>query len=145
MKVDVTVDFGDVAEKLKELGPKLARKALRRAVSKVGDLWVSEAKSRVHIDSGDLRDSIAKKVSTSKKANALSATVTVGPMFDTKSRKPGDSSQSPAVYGLFEEFGTKKMPPAPWLRPTFDATADKAVQLVADTLADDLVDVVKGK
>jgi len=145
--VDVTVkvDFGGIAEKLDELGPKLARKALRKGVTAVGNMWVTEMKSRVHVDSGDLRDSIAKKVTTTKKGDALSARVVVGPTYDSKNGKPGDSSQSPGTYALFEEFGTKSMPASPFMRPTFDSTAEKAVQLLADTLRSDLDEVVRSK
>jgi hypothetical protein len=58
MEVKVKVNFGGIPEKLEQLAPKLARKALRRAVSKAGDLWVSEMKAKVPVDSGDLRDAI---------------------------------------------------------------------------------------
>jgi HK97 gp10 family phage protein len=143
MEVKVDVRLNGIEEKLRDLGPKLARKALRRAVGKVGDMWVSEMKAKVPVESGDLRDSINKKVTTSKKGNAGSATVSVGPMWDSKSRSPGDSSQQPAVYGMILEFGSKKMTAKPWMRPVFDATANKAVQLLADTLKEDLEDVVK--
>jgi HK97 gp10 family phage protein len=142
MEVTVKVDFGGVAEKLNELGPKLARKALRKGVGAVGDMWVTEMKARVPTDTGDLRDSIAKKVSTSKKGNDLSATVTVGPTYDTKSRNPGDSSQQPGTYGMFVEFGTKSSHAQPFMRNTFDNTSQKAIQILADTLKDELQDVV---
>ena len=145
MEVKCTVDFGGIEEKLQELGPKLARKALRKAVGQVGDMWVREMKSRVPVDSGDLRESIDKLVSTKKGKGgaASSAKVSVGPMFDTNDTNVGDSTQQPAVYGLFVEFGTKTTHAEPWMRPTFDATAEKAVQLLADVLREDLDDVVK--
>jgi HK97 gp10 family phage protein len=142
MDVKVYVDFKEVAEKLRQIGPKLARKSLRKGVSAVGDMWVPEMQARVPVDTGDLRDSIAKKVSTSKKGDSLSATVTVGPSYDTKNRKPGDTSQQPGVYGLFVEFGTKSSPAKPFMRPVFDATADKAVEILANVLKEDLADVV---
>ena len=104
MDVKVTVDFGNIPEKLEQLAPKLARKALRRAVSKAGDLWVTEMKAKVPVESGDLRDSINKKVTTSKKGNAISAKVAVGPAWDQQSKKSGksagNSDQQPAVYGM---------------------------------------------
>ena len=145
MDVKVSVDFGGIPEKLEQLGPKLARKALRRAVSKAGDLWVTEMKAKVATESGDLRDSIDKKVSSTKQGNNLSAKVSVGPTYNTKSRKPGDSSQQPGTYGLFVELGTKKMSARPFMRPVFDATADKVVQIVADTLREDLESTVKSR
>jgi hypothetical protein len=41
------------------------------------------------------------------------------------------------------EFGSKKMVSKPWMHPVFDATADKVVQIVADTLREDLDNVVR--
>jgi hypothetical protein len=38
----------------------------------------------------------------------------------------GGSQQSPAVYGLFEEFGNKDTRPDPYMRPGFDAAASAA-------------------
>jgi HK97 gp10 family phage protein len=143
MEVKVDVRLNGIEEKLRDLGPKLARKALRRAVGKVGDFWVNEAKSRAPVDTGDLRDSIAKKVTTSKKGNDLSAKVSVGPMYNSKSRKPGDSSQNPATYALFVELGKKSKSATPFLRPMFDTTGDKAIEILADTLREDLDDVVR--
>ena len=145
MEVKCTVDFGGIEEALQQLGPKLARKALRKAVGKVGDMWVSEMQSRVPVDTGDLRDSIAAKVTTKtgKGGDVSTAKVTVGPSFDTTNRNIGDSTQQPGVYGLFVEFGTKNAKAEPFMRPTFDSTAEKAVQLLADVLRDDLEDVAK--
>jgi HK97 gp10 family phage protein len=145
MEVKVDVRLNGIGEKLRDLGPKLARKALRRAVGKVGDMWTAEMKAKVPVESGDLRDAITKKVSTWKQGNAISAKVAVGPAWDAKKKKSGDpnSDQQPAVYGMILELGSKKMPPHPWMRPVFDSTADKAVQLLADTLKEDLDDVVR--
>ena len=145
MEVKCTVDFGDIEAKLKELGPKLARKALRKAVKNVGDMWVAEAKSRVPVDQGDLKDSIAAVVRTKAYQDHGEAKVSVGPCYGVKDtqRQEGDGSQQPAVYGMFVELGTKKTHAEPYLRPAFDATAEKAVQLLADSLRDDLDDVVR--
>jgi HK97 gp10 family phage protein len=143
MEVKVDVRLNGIAEKLRDLGPKLARKALRRAVGKAGDLWVTEMKAKVPTDTGNLRDSIKKKVTTSKKGNDLSAKCSVRPSYDTKNRKPGDSSQQPGTYGLFVELGTKSMKPSPFMRPVFDANVEKVVQIVADVLKEDLEGTVK--
>jgi len=147
MEVKVDVRLNGIGEKLEQLGPKLARRALRRAVGAVGDMWVEEMQGKVPVGEGDLRDSIKKKVSTSKRGNAISAQVAVGPAWDAKKKKAGKSAQQsdqqPAVYGGILEFGSKKMSAKPWMRPVFDATADKAVQILADTLREDLDEVVR--
>ena len=144
MEVKCNVDFGGIEEKLSQLGPKLARKALRKAVSKVGDMWITEMKARVPVGpTGDLRESIDKRVTTRISGAESSARVAVGPSYDKSQKGVGDSSQKPGVYGMFVEFGTKRSKAEPWMRPTFDATADKAVQLLADALKEDLFEIVK--
>lgn len=146
MEVAATVNLNGLEKALQELGPKLARKALRKAVKQVGEMWESEMKARVPVDSGDLKDSIKYKITAKKGKQGEPSTmkVSVGPAFGTTSRNEGDGSQQPGVYGMFEEFGTKKSTPHPFMRPTFDATADKAVQIFVATLRADLDDVVKG-
>jgi HK97 gp10 family phage protein len=144
MDVTATIDFTDVVAKLNEIGPKLARQALRKAVRASGDMWVEEMKGRVPVDTGNLRDSIRAKVRTKKLSGGVEAKVSVGPAFGTVDRKPGDGSQQPGVYGMFVELGTEKMVPRPYMRPTFDTTKDKAVEVFADTLRDELEDIVKG-
>jgi HK97 gp10 family phage protein len=112
-------------------------------VSKVGDMWIEEMQAKVPVESGDLKDSIKKKLSTRQRGNAVSAKVAVGPAWDSKSKEASD--QQPAVYGMILEFGSKKMKGAPWMRPVFDSTAGKAVQIVADRLREDLDEVVRSK
>jgi HK97 gp10 family phage protein len=143
MEVKCTVNLNGLGEKLQDIGPKLARKSLRKAVSKVGDYWVKDMQSRVPVDTGNLRDSINKKVSTSKRGNDISARVSVGPTYDTKDKNRDGTSQKPGVYGMFVEFGTQHSAAQPYARPCFDTTADKVVQLFADVLRDDLDSVVK--
>ena len=50
-------------------------------------------------------------------------------------------NKSKAFYGRFVEFGTKRMPAYPFLRPSFDAVNQRAIQAVNDRLEQEL----KGK
>ena len=50
-------------------------------------------------------------------------------------------NKSKAFYGRFVEFGTKRMPAYSFLRPSFDAVNQKAIQAVNDRLEQEL----KGK
>ena len=144
MEFKAEVSFSGLEKALEELGPKLAKKTLRKAGNKVGDFWIGEMKSRVPVDKGDLRDSIASKVTTRKSKKGGVMKVSVGPAFGTIERQAGDATQQPAVYGMFVEFGTEKMKREPYARPTFDETAQKAVDILVKSLQDDLIDVVKG-
>src|SRR5665213_209052 len=133
LKFSCKVDLSGIEGKLIELGPKLARKGMRKALSQVGKYWVGEVKSRVPVDTGELKDSVIARVSTKKGGSA--GKVSVGPGYS------GKGSQDPGVYCKFVEFPMKKRPlypTQPFMRPTFDATADKAVQLFADSLKEAL-------
>jgi HK97 gp10 family phage protein len=143
MEVKCTVDFGDIAEKLNQIGPKLARRALRKGVSKVGDMWVTEMKARVPVDNGDLQTSIDKRVTTRGKGGISSAKVAVGPSYDKSMKGVGKAYEQPGVYGMFVELGTKRSKATPYMRPTFDTTADNAVQILADVLQEELFGIVK--
>jgi HK97 gp10 family phage protein len=139
MEVSTSVQFEEVSKKLQEMGVKLARRALKQALRPVGQMLVEETQSRVPVDKGDLRESIAAKMtSKGSEKKGVIATVTVGPMFGIGERKPGNGSQQPAIYGMFEEFGTSKTKPQPFLRPTFDAASGKAVDLFALHLLNNL-------
>lgn len=145
VKVDIK-GLDGVVEKMRELGPKLARRGMRKALTKVGDYWVDEVQSRVPVSSGDLKDSIVKKVTTRKDKNGeVGGTVSVGPRYD------GRGSQSPGVYGMFIEFGVKssKSPlraeGQPFMRPTFDSTKETAVEIFSKTLKNVLEEIAKGR
>lgn len=144
VKVDIK-GLDGVVEKMHELGPKLARKGLRKALGKVGEFWVPEVQSRVPVHSGDLKNSIIKAIKTRKDKNGeVSGTVWVGPAMNA-SRTDGKDSVGPGIYGMWVEFGLKKKkyPSQPFMRPTLDATRDKAVKLFSETLKDVLEEIAK--
>lgn len=137
-----------VCEKLLSIESKIARKLLRSSLKAVGTFWVDEVKSRVPIETGDLRDSIIAKVSTRKgkwqSGGLPSGVVTVGPGYGVQ-RSDGKKSVSAGVYGMFVEFGlkAKKYPKKPFMRPTFDSTGQEAIDLFASTMRSGLEDALK--
>jgi HK97 gp10 family phage protein len=138
------VDLHGVEEDLLRVGPKIAKRLFRRALKAVGMAWTEEVKSRVPVDTGALRDSIDYVIKTSPKDD--SGSVQVGPTYDSKvMKKATNTSESPGVYGMFVEFGlkSKKYPRQPYMRPTFDVSADRIIQLFAENLREDLEDAVK--
>jgi HK97 gp10 family phage protein len=145
--VTAHVDFGGIAEKLMEIEPKIARSLLRKALKAVGTFWVDAIKSRVPVVSGDLKNSIVAMVRTRKAKAATvglpTGSVEVGPGYAPVSGKHGP--QNPGVYGMFGEFGlhAKKYLKNPFIRPTFDSTAEQAVQVFADVLKDGFEDAAK--
>jgi HK97 gp10 family phage protein len=148
MEVTCKVDLNGLERKIQDLGPKLSRKILRKAVAAVGAMWIEEMQARVPTDTGDLRESISMKVTTKagKQGAPSHAKVQVGPAWDVfvKGTKSQESSQQAAIYAMFSEFGTKHEPARPWMRPTFDATKQKAVDIFVDILTENLDDAVKG-
>jgi hypothetical protein len=69
----------------------------------------------------------------------------VGPAADAP-RTDGKDRVGPGIYGVWVEFGLKKKkryPAQPYMRPTLDATEDKAVKLFADTLKEVLEEIAK--
>lgn len=143
--VKVDLKLNGVDQKLRDIGPKLARKGLRKALNAVGKFWVPEVKSRVPVLSGDLKDSIIKAVKTRKDKNGeVSGTVWVGPAMDAP-RTDGKKSVGPGIYSQWIEFGLKrkKYPAHPFMRPTLDATSENAVKLFGDTLKEVLEEIVK--
>jgi HK97 gp10 family phage protein len=128
LKVSVEVNLDGLEAKLQELGPKVAKRTLRKSLKAVGTMWVSAAKAKVPKDTGALADSIDMKMRT--KPSEESGSVTVSPMYG------GKGSQDPGVYAMFVEFPMKNRPKyhtQPFLRPTFDATAEAAIALFAET------------
>lgn len=140
-RVVVTVDLHGIEEDLIALGPKIAKRLFRRALTSVGEVWKADVKSKVPVLSGDLRDSIDYVVKTSPKNDI--GTVTVGPTYTSPKGK--NTAESPGVYGMFVELGlkTKKYPSQPYMRPVFDATAEQVIDLFALHLREDLEEAVK--
>jgi HK97 gp10 family phage protein len=148
IKITCKVEGGaKIADDLRAIGPKIARKLFRKALRAVGDVWTEEAKGSVPVDSGDLRDSIQPVIKVRRRGNEYKGTVDVGPTRDTKSKAQHKSgSESPAVYGMFVEFGLKqkKYKFTPFMRPTFDGKEERIIQLFAQNLKEDLEDAING-
>jgi HK97 gp10 family phage protein len=146
--VSCKVDLGGISEKLLDLEPRIVRKLLRKSLKQVGKFWVGEAQSRTPVLLGDLKNSMTSVVKTRKGAKNSdglpTGSVRVGPGFIDRT-DGRENSVSPGVYGMFVEFGlkAKHYPKQPFMRPTFDATSDEAVELFADTMKSGLEDAIK--
>jgi HK97 gp10 family phage protein len=144
VKIECKVDLHGLEEDLLQVGPKIAKRLFRRALKAVGQAWVEAIRSKVPVDTGALRDSINYVIRTNPRED--SGSVTVGPTYDKTKLKKGDStSQLPAVYAKFVEFGLKikKYTFTPFMRPTFDSTAERMIELFAANLREDLEDAIK--
>ena len=120
-----------VEDALAQAGPKLAKRALRKALKAGGDLMVAGAKSRAPLlkvatkrrQPGELRDSIGMKISLSPKQE--SGKVSVGPLKDKSKGK-----DSPGTWGMFVEFGSVQ----PFMRPGFDSSSQAALEAYTEVI-----------
>lgn len=116
-----------------DVATKLGHKAQRKAANGIRDKLKANApvgtgstvKTRrtkggtvVQFDYGRLRDNIRVRKLKNRKAHHIVYAVTVGKAF----------------WGAFQEFGTENMAANPWFRPTFDAAAGEALDVIIATL-----------
>ena len=115
--VEVT-GLKELDRKLKQLEPKLAKKALRKAVSAAAEPIRKEARRLAPRRTGFLARNIIKSVK--RRGSIVLA-------------KIGTSKD--AFYGLFVEFGTETGTTAkPFLRPAFDTQKNRALAVMREKL-----------
>lgn len=127
------IEVQGISELLRKLvavgGAKFAKKALRSAIRKGGKPMLAAIKARAPVDSGDLEESL--------KLKAIKRTRTgVGVTIGTSAYN--SLFQGEQFYGAFQEFGTAKLPPNPFMRPGFDETKEQSVQFVGESLRADI-------
>jgi HK97 gp10 family phage protein len=134
-----------------DLAPKnLERRVLSKAIRAAGKLWEEAVRARAPKDSGELARKI--EVKTSSKGGIFKAIV--GVIYERRrassSRKQGGapSSEDPAVYAQFLEFGRPNrkghthQAAQPFMRPVFDTESDAAAEKFAETVRNNLGDLV---
>jgi len=119
--------IADMKAAFAALGVDFEKKALPKIMRRVALKGVVVAKSKAPVDEGILRDSIKTRRLSKRKAREEGLTVgyVVAPMSKggepERQNPPGNKPAKPAsVYGVFKEFGTERMPPAPFMRPMAD-------------------------
>jgi HK97 gp10 family phage protein len=108
----------DLSKRLRELGPKIARKHGRKAVRAGAKPVLDEARRRVAVDTGALKKSL-RIVSAKPRGSTVGAQV-----------------RSLAPHAHLVEFGTVKMAAQPFLRPALDARAQEALDRMGAVIAD---------
>jgi HK97 gp10 family phage protein len=137
---------------LAELGKATARNVMTRALIKSAEPIKQAAISYAPRDQGNLAESITVSVKTAarsgKKAfseamkkGASRAEAGAAARTANKGAKGKDSFSQIFIgptrdgyYGMFNEFGTKKMAAQPFMRPAFDAGANQALATIKDNL-----------
>lgn len=135
--------LAELERKLKELGPKISKNALRAATNAGAEVVRKAAIARAPIKSGTLKKQIYKK-QIRELSNEHQQTFFVGVLSrrkKTKGKNPGVIKS--AFYWRFIEFGTVKMPARPFLRPAFDSTKQSAISAIKSKLKSYLDKVAK--
>ena len=106
---------------------------LRRVARKALEPIIADAKSKVHVISGKTKDSLAVSTKLSHRQKALH-----------KKLVPGDKSSIEVFAGagphnfvpqaIWEEFGTVKQSPHPFLRPAWDGGKMRALNDIKKNL-----------
>lgn len=136
----------ELSDALKLLPDRIARNALRGAVSAAAAVVRKEARERAPVSTGPLKPGdpapgTLKRAIFQKQipelSSLLSQTFYVGVRHGKRYRvrgTKGNRSQD-AYYWRWVEFGTARMSARPFLRPAFEAQKQAAVQALADYLA----------
>ncbi|MAG24953.1 hypothetical protein CMI47_05175 [Candidatus Pacearchaeota archaeon] len=109
-------------------GKNAVQRGLKKAMKHIED----KAKSLVPVDDGDLRDSITTKKERAKRQRGSAK-------FQRQtgiSMLTGPTGKQEGGNAAWQEFGTVKMTPAPYMRPAADSESDKVIADVAKELQD---------
>ena len=152
MNVQIRIQgASEVEQAMRELPRRVDRRLLNKALLAGAKLNVEEAKAKAPVlqepdprrRAGTLRRRIRAFV---VKPEGYTATAFIGVVGLTKraiarwkqkrAKKglafSGANNPNDPFYWIFQEFGTEKMPPHPFLRPAFEATKEAAVYRVID-------------
>lgn len=130
-KVTMQIDgLKELADKLRAMGPDIARNALRGAVGSAARLIRDEAKATNQDDTGRTDRALYAKLAKEESSDNQ-VTYIVGVRSGSKERR----KDRDAWYWRFVEFGTAKMPAKPFMRPAFESKKLSAVDLIAKRIA----------
>lgn len=125
------IGLRELGEAMRDLSSEVANKLARRATASAARVVQKEAKRRVPV--GEKPHKVGKKIvqpgnlqknigiTRNKKSSFTSR-------HDVKWRRDG-------FYGLFLEFGTRKMAARPFMRPALEASRGKALEAIKKTLS----------
>lgn len=129
--------FKELAEKLKQLGPRVAKNGLRAAVSSGAAVIRNEARSRAPVDTGEMRKDIhIKREKDARGGETVAAKYSVFVLSGKKSRISGKARNvdKNSYYWRFVELGTSKMAAQPFMRPAFESKKEAAVEAIGKKL-----------
>jgi HK97 gp10 family phage protein len=126
--------FKELADALKQLPQRVARKHLRGSTAKGATVIRKAARDLAPVDTGEMRKDIQiKRERTSGDHVASYSVYTRG---GKRSRLAGKARNvdKDSFYWKFVEFGTAKMAAQPFMRPAFEANKEAAVDALGEEL-----------
>lgn len=126
----------DLNKTIKQLPIELQKRVYVQSMRKGAVIFRDEAKMRAPYGTDFQKRSYVKK----KKGIATTHFVKLRDEIKITVTKKTDISFELAVHvgsaywGMFGEYGTSHQPAHPWLRPTFDAKAQEALDVVGESL-----------
>lgn len=132
--------FKELAEAMRELGPRVAKNYLRSAVATGAAVIRDEAKMIAPVSTPGEKSAGQAPSGTLKRAISIKRNRDAKDIFSVKYsvfvRSAGSQKgvkaygRLDAFYARFVEFGTSKMAPHPFLRPAFDHKKEAAVTAI---------------
>jgi HK97 gp10 family phage protein len=128
--IQITID-SDMEQRLRQMGPDLARRALREALEAGGEVLAQAIRERTPVETGLLRESVEMTVELNPSGNAGEATIGFGPDQDR--------------IAAWVEFGHREVskeqievglvPAHPFVRPAFDEYSSQAADVATKVLS----------
>ena len=129
----------DIERRLHELGPKLATKALKKALTAAGEVMQAAVEARAPY--GPHRFKSSHEVIYGALQQSIDVVTQMLVLEDGGMVRVGPDKR--AFWALFLEFGTCKMAAHPFIRPAFDDCKQDALDAFVDVMQDMLPSVVK--
>lgn len=125
----------ELAAALEALGPTMEKKILRSAMREAAKPMLADAKRRAPVLTGQLRKSLKIRAMKRRSKGQVGVVISTAKGFFK-----GDE-----FYGAFHEFGTKRMPARPFIRPAFEANKAQSIRIVGEAIKIGLEDITSGK
>ncbi|OJW26900.1 MAG: hypothetical protein BGO49_21505 [Planctomycetales bacterium 71-10] len=120
----VVTGVEEIDRRMKTLVPRLQKKVIRQSMRKAMKIVAAATRARVPVDTGLLKASIKVRATKFKRRGRLGVEVRAG---------EGDF-KGDTFYGGMVEYGTKRMPPRPFMAPAYDETKEQAKGVAMDEI-----------
>lgn len=125
-----TEGFKELGEALQDLKKSTNRNVVRRSMLEALGVFVDQAKARAPVNFGDLEAGISEGTKLTRRQRRLKGPTPTGYV----EVYAGTSDPT----GIFQEFGTSRHSPNPFMRPAWDATKMKILEDLKKALTENI-------